>query len=117
MGKIVRHVRIDGQTYRKLDDGTLKPVEIKIDAAARARLNAMTDEDIDRAIADDPDASPIWTDEMFAEATRGGPLRKGYVHIGIDQDVLNFFKKDGKGYQTRINKVLRAFMEHDRKVG
>ncbi len=114
MGEITRHVLVDGKSYQKMADGTLRPDKGESD---RAALDAMTDEDIDRAIADDPDASPIWTDEMFAEATRGGPLRKGYVHIGIDQDVLNFFKKDGKGYQTRINKVLRAFMEHDRKVG
>lgn len=114
MGKIVRSVLIDGKAYEKLEDGTLRPFNVEVD---RAAFDAISDEDIDRAIADDPDASPIWTDEMFAEATRGGPLRKGYVHIGIDQDVLNFFKKDGKGYQTRINKVLRTFMEHDRKVG
>jgi len=38
---------------------------------------------------------------------------KSKVTIMIDNDVLNFFKADGKGYQTRINDALRTYLsEH-----
>lgn len=39
------------------------------------------------------------------------PQPKTPVSIRLDQDVLDFFKAQGRGYQTRINAVLRAFME------
>jgi len=38
------------------------------------------------------------------------PLKKP-VTLRIDADVLAWFQRDGRGYQTRINKVLRAFVE------
>ena len=30
----------------------------------------------------------------------------------IDRDVLDYFRNTGKGYQTRINAVLRSYVEH-----
>ena len=39
------------------------------------------------------------------------PEPKKPVSIRLDADVLEFFKAQGKGYQTRINAVLRAYME------
>lgn len=42
------------------------------------------------------------------------PEPKTPVTIRLDPDVLAFFKAQGKGYQTRINAVLRAFMEAKR---
>ncbi len=41
----------------------------------------------------------------------GEPQGKRAVSIRLDEDVIEFFKKGGKGYQTRINKVLRTYME------
>ena len=41
----------------------------------------------------------------------GIPARKQDIHIRLDADVLSWFKGTGKGYQTRINNVLRAFVE------
>ena len=35
--------------------------------------------------------------------------KKTDVHIRIDTDVLEWFKEQGKGYQTKINAVLRAY--------
>lgn len=37
-------------------------------------------------------------------------LPKRVLSIRLDQDVLDFFKTAGKGYQTRINAVLRAYV-------
>ena len=37
---------------------------------------------------------------------------KESVSIRVDRDVLNYFRSTGKGYQTRMNAVLRAFVNH-----
>ncbi len=74
-----------------------------------ARIDAMTDEDID--YSDIPEVTP----EMFARAViRRGlkPLpKKEQLTLRLDSDVLAWFKAQGRGYQTRINELLRAYME------
>ncbi len=73
------------------------------------RLDAMDDADID--FSDIPEITP----EMFAQAVvRHGielPTRKQQVTLRIDSDVLTWFRGQGRGYQTRINALLRAYME------
>ena len=59
---------------------------------------------------------------MFAKAIlrRGLKLvvRKTQVTLRIDEDVLSWFKKQGAGYQTRINSLLKAYKEaHQNKSG
>ena len=51
-------------------------------------------------------------DAWFAKAVRGRPqlpseLRKQRISILLDPDVLSHFKNEGRGWQTRINAVLR----------
>jgi uncharacterized protein (DUF4415 family) len=63
---------------------------------------------------------PELTPEMFARAiVRRGlkPVpRKAQLTIRVDRDVLEWYKQQGPGYQTRINALLRAYMqEHPRK--
>jgi uncharacterized protein (DUF4415 family) len=70
----------------------------------------MTDEDIERAAASDPDAQ-MTTKEYWANAKLIWPAQKEPVTIRIDKDVLAWFRKRGRGYQSRINAVLRAFVE------
>lgn len=69
----------------------------------------MTDEDID--LSDCPEITP----EMFAKAVvqHGLPTTKvkTQVTLRIDSDVLDWFKSRGRGYQTQINQLLRAYME------
>ncbi len=36
---------------------------------------------------------------------------KASISLRVDQDVLEWFKAQGSGYQTRINTVLRAFRD------
>ena len=74
------------------------------------RLDLMSDEDLD--LSDCPEITP----EMFAKAIvrRGGlPAKKAkaQVTLRVDTDVLNWFKSQGRGYQTQINQLLRAYME------
>ena len=51
---------------------------------------------------------------FFAEAIRW-PGHKQQITLRLDPDVLKFFKKQGKGYQTAINSVLRHYMDVQKK--
>jgi len=74
-----------------------------------ARVDAMKDKEID--LSDTPEVSP----EMFARAiVRRGlkPVpRKAQLTLRMDSDVLEWFRKQGQGYQTKINALLRAYMD------
>src|SRR5215471_13776747 len=76
-----------------------------------ARLAKMTDEDIAVAVAEDPDAAPILDETFWKNAIVVGPDRKTLVSFRLDRDVLVWFRSLGKGYQTRINAVLRSYMQ------
>jgi uncharacterized protein (DUF4415 family) len=73
----------------------------KVDATTKKRLSA--------SVAADPD--DVHEELDWTQAVIGVPPRKQDIHIRLDADVLSWFKKTGKGYQTRINHVLRAFVE------
>lgn len=78
------------------------------------RLDKMKDEDID--LNDAPEITP----EMFAKAVvRRGlkPRTKKQVTLRIDSDVLEWYKKQGRGYQTKINLLLRAYMNEHQSRG
>ena len=79
-----------------------------------ARVDALTDEDIERAVANDPDAAPLDID--WSDAVLVIPTRKKAISIRVDEDVLDFFKKEGDGYQRRINAVLRSYMQQKVKA-
>jgi uncharacterized protein (DUF4415 family) len=81
-----------------------------------ARVDALTDEEIEASVRDDPDAPPIVDEEWFATATLVMPKPKEQISIRLDHDVLEHFRRSPR-YQTRINAILRAAMEHEKKVG
>ena len=59
--------------------------------------------------------APEWTPAMFARAlVRKGlkPVtRKALLSLRIDSDVVEWFRAQGSGYQSRMNALLRAYME------
>ena len=80
------------------------------------RIDKLTDNDID--LSDNPEISP----NMFAKAVlRKGlkpVVKKTQVTLRIDDDVLTWFKNQGRGYQTRINALLKAYKEaHQNESG
>ncbi len=79
-----------------------------------ARIDAMTDEDIDRATRDDPDWAGF-EDIDWSKAEVVFPTPKQSISIRVDQDVVDFFKSTGKGYQTRMNAVLRHYVNEQKK--
>lgn len=77
-----------------------------------ARAAAMTKEEIAADIASDPDEAGMVVD--WSNVTVELPKPKGDLHMRIDRDVLDYFRSLGKGYQTRINAVLRSYVERVR---
>ena len=80
-----------------------------------AEFDALTDEEIEAAVRDDPDAPPIVDAEWFAGATLVLPKPKEQISIRLDADVVAWLKASGEGYQTRINTYLRQLMEQSRR--
>jgi uncharacterized protein (DUF4415 family) len=79
-----------------------------------ARVDAMTDEEVEASIANDPDWAEF-KDVDWSDAVLVIPAKKKAISIRVDEDVLDFFKKEGDGYQRRINAVLRSYMQQKAK--
>jgi uncharacterized protein (DUF4415 family) len=79
-----------------------------------ARLDAMTDEEIEASIANDPDWAEF-KDIDWSDAVLVMPPKKKAISIRVDEDVLDYFKSQGDGYQRRINAVLRSYMQQKAK--
>jgi uncharacterized protein (DUF4415 family) len=77
------------------------------------KLRNLTDAEIDASIAGDPD----WEfDEVdWSDAVLVIPPKKKAISIRVDEDVLDYFKQEGAGYQRRMNAVLRSYMQQKRK--
>jgi uncharacterized protein (DUF4415 family)/predicted RNA binding protein YcfA (HicA-like mRNA interferase family) len=91
-----------------------KPTSSKTSQTDWLRVDALEDDDID--YSDIPEVTP----EMFARAA----VRKGLqplapvpkrITLRLDAEVLDWFKAQGRGYQERINSLLRAYMEAQRR--
>lgn len=113
-------------TWRKATGGSFRPDErgemkkktttsklgnVRGDRTDWARVDAITEEELERNIAADPDADPgaDWTRARLVI-----PQRKESVHLRVDPDVLGWFRQQGKGYLTRMNAVLKAYYEAHR---
>lgn len=80
-----------------------------------ARIDAMTEEELEAAIASGPDWADIPRD-WYKDAKPGLPFPfpkegKKQVTLRLDPDILTHFKTQGRGWQTRINAVLRTYIE------
>jgi uncharacterized protein (DUF4415 family) len=73
-----------------------------------AAFDALTDEQIEEAIKNDPDWSDDWN---WGDAVLVIPPKKKAISIRVDEDVLDYFKHEGAGYQRRMNAVLRSYMQ------
>jgi uncharacterized protein (DUF4415 family) len=69
------------------------------------RVDALTDDEIDTS-----DIPPL-DDDFFANAELKMPEPKQAITIRVDKEVLDWFKSQGKGYQTRMNAVLRMYVK------
>lgn len=77
-----------------------KPDFIKSDLK---RLDALHDDEIDYSDA------PELDDHFFERVAVELPKNKDSITLRLDHEVLEWFKQQGKGYQTKINAVLKAY--------
>jgi uncharacterized protein (DUF4415 family) len=96
---------------------TAKQIKSKIargeDRTNWAKVNSTTGAKLEvsiRADGDDIQGGLDWTQSVM-----GVPAPKEHINIRIDHDVLEWFKKNGRGYQTLMNNVLRAFVQTRRQ--
>jgi len=68
----------------------------------------MTDDEVHAAILDDPEI-PATDEEFWKTARVVIPKPKKTVTMRLDADLLDWFRRQ-RGYQTRINAILRAYM-------
>jgi uncharacterized protein (DUF4415 family) len=89
------------------------PPRTDADRVRLAALAARPDSEID--LSDIPEL----TDEDWKNAVRGKHYRpvKAQITASLDKDVLAWLKADGRGYQTRMNAILRREMLHARSSG
>jgi uncharacterized protein (DUF4415 family) len=101
---------------RKKDDTvryTAKQIKARVehgeDRTIWRKAKAMTGRKLEasiRADVDDVRGEPDWT-----KAIMGVPAPKDHINIRVDHDVLEWFRASGRGYQTLMNNVLRAFVQ------
>jgi uncharacterized protein (DUF4415 family) len=97
----------DGKVLIEQPDGSYRPAESQ---THWARLDAMTEEEVERLAAEDMaelGIDPDWMDHAKVVS----PRPKERVTVRLDPDILEWLKAQGKGYQTRINAILRAYVE------
>lgn len=82
-----------------------KPTTKKRSKTNWAKIDALKDKEID--ISDIPEQGKAF----FKRAVLRLPEPKTAVTIRLDRQVVDWFKAKGPGYQTRINALLRAYME------
>lgn len=100
--KRARNVR-----YESLDD---MPPPKPLSKAFRE----MSDEEVERRAAADPDAGVIPAG-FWDNATVRLPENKQQITLRLDPDVIRWFRRSGRGYQSRMGAVLRSYVEAKRK--
>lgn len=79
------------------------------------KTTAMTGKRLEASIQSDPD--DIHTEPDWTLSVMGIPAPKDHINIRIDHDVFTWFKSRGRGYQTLMNNVLRAFVQSQDNAG
>ncbi len=77
-----------------------------------ARVEAMTEEEIEAAAWSDPDNLPM--DVGSLDFWQRGAMfdgRRNLTRLNLDPDILDWFRGQGQGYTLQINTVLRSYME------
>ena len=78
------------------------------------RLRRLTDSEVEAAAAADRDNPPL-TESDLARLELVMPQPKHLISIRLDDQIVDWFKRQGPGYQTRINAVLKAYVAAKRR--
>ena len=74
------------------------------------QIKAMRERGEDKTSPDAPEAKSLGAD-FWRSARVVMPTGKTSVHLRLDSDVVEWFKANGKGHLTRMNAVLKAYVE------
>jgi len=77
-----------------------------------SRIDAQTDEKLERLIAEDQDEQGLQPDWTRAKLVL--PQAKQSVHLRLEQEIIAFFKSKGKGHISRMQAVLKAYVDAHR---
>ena len=97
----------DGRVLIEQPDGTYRLAESQTDWA---RLDAMSEAEVERLAAEDMaelDIAPDWMEHTRVVF----PRHKERVTVRLDHDIVDWLKAQGRGYQIRINAILRDYVE------
>jgi uncharacterized protein (DUF4415 family) len=78
-----------------------------------AKVDAMTEADLERAIAEDEDERDLEPDWTRAKLVMPRPRQS--VHLRLDPGVVEFLKAGGKGHITRMQALLRAYVDAQKR--
>ncbi len=109
-GQLIRLIRLERRTVVKR--GSMKR-RYKLDPKKPRKLTPASARRLDKTAIDYSDIPPLG-DEFFAKAAADRVAVKHQLTIRLDADVLNWLKSNGRGYQTRINRILRAAMTYSK---
>ncbi len=99
----------DGRVLVEQPDGSYRPAKGETDWA---RVDRMSEAELAAANAADPDDPG--NDPAFWNHARLVHPRKQRVTLRLDADLLTWFRSQGRGYQDRINAILRRHYEDSR---
>ena len=88
----------------------------RLDSKKPSQLTPAETRRLDKIPIDYSDIPPL-DDDFFVKATEALPPGKRQLTIRLDGDVLTWLKAHGRGYQTRINRILRAAMDGQSRRG
>ena len=94
---------------RKMVSYTSEELQRMKDESDWKRASDMTDEEIEAMDRQDIEMEGI-NDSWFNNAVLA-TSEKQAIYAKFDKDVIEYYKKYGRGYQARMNAVLRAYME------
>jgi uncharacterized protein (DUF4415 family) len=81
-----------------------------------AAVRAKSEAELERDIAGDPDFRDVPAN-WYEAAEAVMPVTKQMLSLRLDTDVVAWFREQGPGYQTRINAVLRSYVNHQARKG
>ena len=97
-----------GTTRRRLGEG------LERDRTDWERVRRQSDQEIAEAIAHDPDAVDPGEPWLRSVQLPAAAMPKEQLTVRFDRDMVAWFRSQGRGYQTRMNAVLRTYFEAER---
>lgn len=106
-----RRASVSGNNIKRYSADELRALRARGESRTDwARVDARTDDQLEAAVADDPDWKDVPPD-WYKDAIPVMPGPKKLLSLRLDPDVVDWFRSQGVGYQTRMNAVLRAYVK------